>query len=198
VLRINDIFWTIQGEGSNAGRRALFIRLPYCNYKCTWCDTSFNTYEEMEIYDFAKICSDESAKFAVITGGEPLMNKQTPEIVSLLKMYGFEIACESNGSMPAVEGIDCITVSPKRDVQKGLPEFFINPAIEDKITEIKYVVDDGFDFAILDRHKSQTFKKYLSPEYGNFQESVRKIENYIKENPEWRVSLQTHKWMNIK
>ncbi len=63
--------------------------------------------------------------------------------------------------------------------------------------EFKYVVDEGFDWTILDRHKDSLARKSLSPEFGRFEESLKEIQEYIKENPEWRISLQTHKWMKV-
>lgn len=197
-MNINDIFWTIQGEGFNTGRRALFIRLPFCNYKCPWCDTEFDSYNEYENIDLINWFEKEPARFAVITGGEPTMNKYINEIITLLKAYKFEIALETNGSFPIPDGIDHVTCSPKKYVQKGLPEYFINPSIRNKISEVKYVVDEIFDFSILDKHKDDKFKKYLSPEFNNFEININRILKYIKENPEWKVSLQTHKLMKIQ
>ena len=197
TFRINDVFWTFQGEGLHAGRRALFIRLPFCNYKCPWCDTEYNSYKEWDATDLVDFAKQESARFAVITGGEPLMNKQTPSVISLLKTLGFEIAVETNGSMPKLEGIDFITCSPKKYVQQGLPEFFINPAIRHKVSEYKYVIEEGFDLSILGRHKGDTCRLSLSPEFNGFDKNLETIFNYIKENPKWRISLQTHKWMKV-
>jgi len=197
VLRINDVFWTIQGEGFNAGRRALFIRMPYCNYNCTWCDTSYNTYNEWQEYELIDYAVKEKARFAVLTGGEPLMNKQLPLIINILKNLGFEIAVETNGSFPRLEGIDFVTCSPKRFVQKGLPEFFINPSLRYLVDEYKYVVDSEFDFSILDKHKTDKCKLSLSPEFNEFDLNIKKILDYVKENPKWKISLQTHKWLKI-
>jgi len=197
IFRINDVFFTIQGEGANSGRRALFIRLPYCNYNCPWCDTEFNSYNEWSLHELSDYFEKETCRFVVVTGGEPLMNKQLPQLISFLKSHNFEIAIESNGSFPAPEGIDFITVSPKKYVQKGLPEFFINPALIGKVNEYKYVVEDGFDFNILKRHQNDSCRLSLSPEFNNFKDSCNKIINYIKENPRWKISLQTHKFLNI-
>lgn len=198
MFRLNDVFHTIQGEGFHSGRRALFLRLPFCNYSCPWCDTEYNSYKEFELYELREIIEQEKNRFAVITGGEPLMNKQTPELVAFLKDAGFEIACETNGSMPAVDGIDFVTCSPKRFTQKGLPEFFINPALKEKVSEYKYVVDTDFDFKLLERHKNDTCRLSLSPEFNTWDQSVERIIEYIKENPQWKISLQTHKILKIK
>lgn len=198
ILRLNDVFHTVQGEGFFMGTRALFVRLPYCNYNCPWCDTSYNSYEEWEEHEFMDFIDKEKTRFAVITGGEPLMNKQTPKIVDLLKRRGFFIACETNGSMPAVDGIDFVTCSPKK-YSKGLPEFYINPSIRNKVHEYKYVVEKDFDFSILNRHENDPsdVSLRLSPEYNNFQESVNRILEYTKHNPKWKLSLQTHKIIGV-
>lgn len=197
MFRINDVFWTIQGEGANSGRRSLFIRMPFCNYSCEWCDTSFDSYKEWELWELDDFCKQEPARLAILTGGEPLMNKQSKDIIQFLKDRDFEIAVETNGSMPPIDGIDFYTISPKRQVQKGLPEYFINPAIYNKASEFKYVVDSEFDFKILERHKNDQCRLSLSPEFNDFKNNINKIINYIKDNPKWRISLQTHKWMQI-
>jgi len=198
TFRINDVFWTFQGEGFHAGKRALFVRLPFCNYSCPWCDTEYNTYKEWDATDLVDFAQKEKARFVVITGGEPLMNKQTPHLVQLFKNLGFYVACETNGSMPPVEGIDFVTCSPKKYVQKGLPEFFINPAMRFKVDEYKYVIEKGFDLSILDKHKDdQGAHLSLSPEFNGFDDNLQTIFEYIKENPQWKISLQTHKWMKV-
>jgi organic radical activating enzyme len=194
LININDIFWTIQGEGENWGRRALFVRMPFCNLSCSWCDTTFNTFKKWSEDEFNKFAQQEPCRFAVITGGEPTMNKHTPKVIELLTKLGFEIAIESNGTFPVPAGIDFITVSPKRDA-----DYDVHPDNWYRVSEFKYVVDDGFDFKILERHtdKKTTARLTLSPEFNNFDQNVKAILEYIKENPQWRISLQTHKWIKV-
>jgi 7-carboxy-7-deazaguanine synthase len=190
-LRLNDVFWTLQGEGANWGRRALFVRMPFCNLACSWCDTSFNSYKKWSEEDFVAFAKQEPGRFAVITGGEPTINKQTPRVIELLKGQNFEIAIESNGTFPIPAHVDFATVSPKRD-----SGYDIHPN-NMSADEFKYVVDDEFDFSILDRHQGSLSKLSLSPEFTKFNDNVQKILAYIKEHPEWRLSLQTHKWLGI-
>lgn len=197
TFRINDVFWTFQGEGVHWGKRALFVRLPFCNYSCPWCDTEYNSYKEWDAADLVDFAQKEKARFVVITGGEPLMNKQTPHLIQMFKSMGFYIAVETNGSMPALEGIDFITCSPKKYVQKGLPEFFINPAIKNKVSEYKYVIEKGFDLSLLSRHDNDECVLSLSPEFNDFDDNLKTIFEYIKEKPRWKISLQTHKFMKI-
>lgn len=198
MIRINDIFHTFQGEGQNWGRRALFVRMPFCNLKCEWCDTEFNTFEKWSAEMFELKALEEATRFAVLTGGEPMVNKDSKVVIGWLKTMGFEIACETNGTFPILDGIDFVTVSPKREA-----DYFIHPEVEHRISELKIVLDNGFDFSVLhefdQRFKINPYVRLtLSPEFGNMKESVKLIESYIKENPRWRMSLQTHKWIGVK
>lgn len=193
MLRINDLFWTIQGEGKHAGRRALFVRMPYCNLSCIWCDTKFNSFTEYSEQDFINFASSEKGRFAVITGGEPSINKATPQIIFLLKQLGFEIAIESNGMFAIPAGIDFVTISPKYQ-----SNWAINESAYISAHEFKYVVHEGFNWRVLERHDVNDGRIYsLSPEFNRFAESISEIINFIKENPKWKISLQTHKWMAI-
>ena len=198
-FQINDLFWTLQGEGRWTGHRALFVRLPYCNYNCPWCDTEYNSFKEWTAEEFEKFCTQEKARFAVITGGEPLMHKQLPQILKTLKSLGFYIACETNGSFSAPTEIDFVTTSPKKYTQKKWDDYYIHPEIWNRTSEWKYVVDENFDFQLLKRH--EPFKDgviySLSPEFNQMEKSIQKIMGFIKENPQWKLSLQTHKWLNI-
>lgn len=195
-LKINDLFWTFQGEGAHWGRRALFVRMPFCNLHCPWCDTEFNSHKPFTEDEFLKFADREKARFAVITGGEPMMNKDTPRVVSLLKSKQFELACETNGTFPIVDGIDFVTCSPKRDA-----DFQIHELVKPKVSELKYVVDHDFDLNVLRDIQKEEFTRLcrlsLSPEFNNFKASLDTITEFIKENPRWRISLQTHKWMQI-
>ncbi len=192
-MKLNDIFWTFQGEGANWGRRALFVRMPFCNLHCEWCDTSFNSFKKWTDEAFLEFANQEQCRFAVITGGEPSINKDTPKVITLLKQAGFYLAIETNGTFPVPYGIDFITVSPKSDA-----DYHVDEDTWRRADEFKYVVDEGFDFAVLDKHDTENGKRYsLSPEFGNWEKSLARIYEYIKEHPQWRISLQTHKWLGI-
>lgn len=201
-LHINDIFWTFQGEGAHAGKRALFVRMPFCNLACSWCDTTFNTFEKVSEADLIKFATQESARFAVITGGEPTMNKHVPRVIDILKKLGFYIAMESNGTFPPPDRVDWLTVSPKRFTEdKGMPAFHVHPEAFKKAAEFKYVVETGFPFELLDRHEPLAKSgqvHFLSPEFGRMKEALAEIETFIKTRPRWRVSMQTHKFADWK
>jgi len=177
--------------------------LPKCNLKCPWCDTEFESHVKWSEDQFLNALDNEKCKFAVITGGEPTLNKQFKRVCELLKMRGFEIAVETNGTVPFDTGlVDWITCSPKK-YSKDAPqakgeEFFIHDSIKPFVSEYKYVIEEGFRWSVLSRHNSATKRGHyvlsLSPEFGRFKESLIEIEDYIKLHPWWRVSLQTHKF----
>ena len=200
ALHLNDLFWTFQGEGLHAGRRALFVRMPYCNLACTWCDTTFNSFTRWSEENFVKYATSEPSAFAVLTGGEPMLNKHSPRVVKILRDLGFYVATETNGTVAPNCELDFYTVSPKKfSSEKGLPPYYIHPEMYRAANEFKYVVDAGFDFDVLDRHRQDIGKRHsLSPEFTNLHANLQEIFSYIERNPQWRISLQTHKWMNVK
>lgn len=202
-LQINDLFWTVQGEGRWSGHRALFVRMPYCNYDCPWCDTEYDTYKSVSVEQFEDFCQKEPSRFAVITGGEPTLHKDTPRVIEILKKNGFYIACETNGSAPIPNGIDFPTVSPKRFTKNKFQPYYVEQSVFSDAKEWKYVVDQDFDFSILDRHRTDTDPIHsmvthsLSPEHGDMKANTQRILDYVSKNPQWKLSLQTHKWINI-
>jgi len=197
-FKLNDVFWTFQGEGRQAGRRALFIRLPGCNLSCSWCDTEFDSHFECSEEVLESMVQKEPADLVVITGGEPLMNRQLKTLVPFLKKFGKQIACETNGTQPNDYGIDWICCSPKRD-----SNYEINTKMRFP-DEVKLVVDSGFDEKTMTdvermaRARRSNPYLYLSPEHGDMEKNVKTIIELIRRKPEWRMSLQTHKWIGIK
>ena len=117
MYRVNDIFYSLQGEGHNTGRAAVFIRFAGCNLRCSFCDTEFDTYREMTAEEIVASISTYSARFVVLTGGEPTLQVDEA-FVDLLHQHGFEVAMESNGTRPAPNNLDWLTVSPKISGEK--------------------------------------------------------------------------------
>lgn len=211
-MKLNDIFHTLQGEGANFGRAALFIRLPFCNLSCSWCDTEFDSFTEYSTQAIEAFMDHCASKFAVLTGGEPAMNLDTPLLIELLKRKGFEIAMESNGQFLVSDSIDFLTISPKRWTTKnGLPgehpPFWFHP--QNRPSEIKLVVDDQMMEETIDhlyrrwedgefRFRQDPPLFFLSPEWNAKETVLPKITEYISKNPQWRLSLQNHKYAGIK
>ena len=201
-FKINDIYYTFQGEGRYAGRRALFIRLPFCNLACPWCDTEFNSFSIWSLDKLKDFIdgSEEKTKFCVLTGGEPSMNKQTRFIIDFLKDKNFEIAIESNGHFDIDSRIDFVTISPKEYMQVNSDKepFYVCEDAWKKANEFKYVIYKNFNFDILDRHDVRDGRIYsLSPEFSDMSRQIIVIENYIKSHPGWKLNLQLHKWIDL-
>lgn len=204
TFRINDIFYSLQGEGRNTGRAAVFIRFAGCNLKCSFCDTEFDSYKEMTADEILKAIADYKAKFVVLTGGEPTLQADD-EFIDLLHTNGYEVAMESNGTRNAPKNIDWLTVSPKimnNNMGNG------DARIPD---EIKIVFTQQCDpeeilsayikrFGTIEKNSYPLL--YLQPcDTGNSELNKKIMSNcidYIEKHPKWRLSLQTHKLINIK
>lgn len=187
MKRVNDIFYSLQGEGRNTGRVAIFIRFAGCNLKCPFCDTDFAQYEEMSDEDILNRIKSYPSRFVVLTGGEPSLQVDR-QLVDLLHKHGYELAMETNGTHPIVDGIDWITCSPKG-----------NTVIK-RCNELKCI----FEETTLepDDHGIIAEYKYLQPcdvqDAERNAQIVKRCFDYILQHPEWRMSLQTHKLVGFK
>ncbi|MDE6463162.1 MAG: 7-carboxy-7-deazaguanine synthase QueE [Muribaculaceae bacterium] len=179
--RVNEIFYSLQGEGYYAGTAAVFLRFSGCNRCCSFCDTDFAAYTEMSGEEIAEACAAWPARHIVITGGEPLLQLDS-DLLRLLKARGFYVQIETNGSLPVPPEVDWVTCSPK-DAPWGI----------DRVDELK-VVYQGEDVEYIG-NSFATPCRFLQPCSGlNIAETIE----YIKSHPRWRLSLQTHKLTGIR
>lgn len=192
-MKVNEIFHSLQGEGFNTGKASVFVRLAGCNLQCPFCDTSHTAYEEMTEEQIADTVAQYSTNLVVITGGEPAL-QLTSSLIDRLHAKRKTVAVETNGTLPLPENVDWITVSPKQD--------FVGEAGKCVITranEVKVIFDGEHqvsDFGITAEHY------FVQPcDTGNLSKN-RKIKNlcidFVKNNPKWRLSLQTHKLLGIR
>lgn len=204
MYRVNDIFYSLQGEGHNTGRAAVFIRFAGCNLRCSFCDTEFDTYREMTAEEIVAAISTYPARFVVLTGGEPTLQVDEA-FVDLLHQHGFEVAMESNGTRQAPKNLDWLTVSPK----SPLPSDWRGKYQGRMPDEIKVIFED--EISLSDMLKNFPFQSeggeerlyyYLQPcDTGNAERNaiiINRCIDYIKEHPQWRLSLQTHKLIGFK
>ena len=202
TFRVNDIFYSLQGEGRNTGRAAVFVRFAGCNLRCPFCDTEFDSFQTMTDADIIEAVTTFPARFVVLTGGEPTLQVDEP-LVDLLHRHGFEVAMESNGTRPAPSNLDWLTVSPKTGALKGDTLKENGKKLPD---EVKIVFEEHTDpeelFARLFPSPSPAPLKYLQPcDTGDEARNKRIVADcvdYITQHPEWRLSLQTHKLIDIK
>jgi 7-carboxy-7-deazaguanine synthase len=196
TYKIVEIFHSVQGEGVHAGVPHVFIRFGKCNLQCEWCDTDFETYEEVSAVDILAEVVKYPCKRIILTGGEPMLNDLWP-LQRLFKARGYSLSCESNGTIEIPDGLlDWICISPKDQMY---PHVKIRQTHGDELKCV-YV---GQDLEMYDELKSGFNHLFLQPCYMD-QESVEwngrnfaLTEAVVKENPSWRLSLQTHKWMGV-
>ncbi|AJK48062.1 7-carboxy-7-deazaguanine synthase [Burkholderia plantarii] len=205
---VKEIFYTLQGEGANAGRPAVFCRFAGCNLwtgreadrdsaVCRFCDTDFvgtdgenggkfKTPELLADQVAALWPAGEAHRFVVCTGGEPMLQLDQP-LVDALHARGFEIAIETNGSLPVLDTIDWICVSPKADA----------PLVVTRGHELKVVIPQ--DNQRLAEYAGLDFEYFLvQPMDGPSRDINTKLAiDWCKRHPQWRLSMQTHKYLNI-
>ena len=201
-MKVNEIFYSLQGEGVYTGTAAVFLRLSGCNMKCWFCDTKGHEQgTEMTEEEIAERVSQYPARHIVITGGEPTMQLNA-RLTQLLHGKGFYIQIETNGALPLKDGteVDWITCSPKGNEIKiqridELKLLFIKEYLE-KYKEVKasqrclQPLDEGGQ-EVQTLASQAGSSRFASSRGGN------EVISYIKEHPQWRLSLQTHKLINI-
>lgn len=193
-------FYTIQGEGNHQGKAAYFIRLGGCDVGCVWCDVKDSwdaskhpSFSTEKIVEMAVEGSKKPAEvIAVITGGEPLLHN-LDELTVSLKEQGFQTNIETSGSSPLSGNWDWICLSPKK-FKAPLPEVIL------AAHELKVVIFHKSDFEWAEQFAAQVnpeCKLYLQPEWDKATTITPLIIDYIKGNPQWRISLQIHKYLNV-
>lgn len=195
-LPLAEGFYTIQGEGSNTGKAAYFIRLGGCDAGCSWCDAKYawdaRKFPPAAVERIAADAVASGARSVVITGGEPFRYPLGP-LCERLSAEGLEIFAETSGSEPLSGHFDWICLSPKRN-RPPRPENLR------QAHELKVVIADADDFAWAESnrlHTRQECRCYLQPEWSRSEQILPAVVQYVKEHPRWRISLQTHKYMNI-
>lgn len=204
ALPVMEHFYTLQGEGFHQGRAAYFIRLGGCDVGCVWCDVKdswdANAHPKMTVDEIVDAViqnssptgRDRTAALVVITGGEPLMHN-LDELTKALHANGFETNIETSGAHPLSGEWNWICLSPKK-FKAPLPEVvpFAN--------ELKVVVFNQSDFDWAEKYAAQvspSCKLYLQPEWDKAATVTPMIIDYIKQHPQWELSLQIHKYINV-
>lgn len=191
-MKVNEIFYSLQGEGRFTGTPAVFLRFSGCNLKCSFCDTSHDAGVEMTPAEIIGEILKYPSRHIVITGGEPSLQLDR-DFVDCLHQHGYFVQVETNGVKKLPDNVDWITCSPK-----------YKPICYDEVQEIKYVYEgkesEDKILSLFRSVRAETF--YLQPCDVNNPERNAEILagciDFIKAHPEWKLSLQTHKMLNIR
>lgn len=194
MYKVNEIFYSLQGEGRWMGRPAVFVRMSGCNLKCPFCDTDFRGYREMSADDILSKCLEEGGecRFIVLTGGEPSLQVDE-QLIATLHKAGYYLSMETNGTHAIPEGIDWVTCSPKVDFTEG------GELVVRKVDELKLIFDGEHEVS---DHGIACAFRYLQPcDVGNDSRNyliLSECIKYIKAHPEWQLSVQMHKIVGIR
>jgi 7-carboxy-7-deazaguanine synthase len=196
-LPLVEEFFSVQGEGFHSGKAAYFIRLGGCDIGCSWCDTpdSWNPelYPLTDSDDIVRHVIDSGTDSVVVTGGEPLM-WNLDYLCTQLKNNRIKTYLETSGAYPLTGKWDWICLSPKKNM----------PPVDDmcsRADELKIIVEDKSDLEWGEKFISRVNIKcqlFLQPEWSRFERVIPEIIDYVKNNKEWRISLQIHKYMHIQ
>lgn len=196
MLPVMEHFYTIQGEGHFTGAPAYFVRLGGCDVGCPWCDVKESweaaNHPSMAIDDIVQAVSESGSQICVITGGEPLMY-DLRELTARLKEKHIRTHLETSGAYEMSGTWDWITFSPKK---------FKAPKSEiyDVANELKVIVFNRHDLEWCETHADkirESAQLFLQPEWDKRDSVLPLMLNYLRENPKWRLSLQTHKYIGI-
>jgi organic radical activating enzyme len=195
LLPLMEEFYSIQGEGFHTGKASYFIRIGGCDVGCHWCDVKESWNEKLHPATKTDSIINNAKKFAktvIITGGEPLMWNMD-YITTNLKNKGIQVHIETSGSYSLSGTWDWICLSPKKN---KLPKEKIYPLAN----ELKIIIynKNDFKFALEQANKvSNNCQLYLQPEWSNKEKMTPLIIDFVLNNPKWKISLQTHKYLKI-
>lgn len=194
MMKVNEIFYSLQGEGYHSGTPAVFVRFSGCNLRCPFCDTQHEEGIEMSEAEIVEAVKTYPASLVVVTGGEPAM-QLTEGLVDTLHAAGKYVSVETNGTLPLPKNVDWITLSPKDSWVGSQAAPVLSHADELKL------LFDG-------RHEPSQYShiavahRFLQPcDMGNDARNAEIMQatvDYIKKNPAWRLSLQIHKILKIR
>lgn len=195
LLPLMEEFYTIQGEGYHTGTAAYFIRVGGCDVGCHWCDVKESWNAELHPPTATDVIVENAAKYAktiVITGGEPLTWDMNP-LTTRLKENGLKVHIETSGAYPVTGTWDWFCLSPKKN---KLPV----QGAYDVAHELKVIIYNKHDFLFAEEQAEKVNDNailFLQPEWSKREQMTPLIVDYVMNNPKWRISLQTHKYLNI-
>jgi len=192
-----EMFHSIQGEGHYAGTAVAFVRLAGCDVGCSWCDVKESwdagKHELLDVSQIVTFCNENASDIVVVTGGEPTMYN-LDSLCTALHAAGKRIHIETSGAYPLTGQFDWITFSPKK-FKAPLPE------VAEMADELKVVVLNKSDLEFAEKHATTVGEQcllYLQAEWDKREKSNALILEHVQNNPDWKISVQTHKYLNVR
>ena len=194
---VMETFYSIQGEGLYQGHAAFFIRLAGCDVGCVWCDVKESwdagAHQIRTVANLLEEVKSSSTKIVIITGGEPMMYDCSP-LTSMLQAHGYRTHCETSGAYPIHGNWDWVCLSPKK---------FQAPLVDNLqlASELKVIVFNKSDLNWAEEYAEKVNSDcvlFLQPEWSREKEMIPLITEYIQNHPQWKLSLQIHKYMGVR
>ena len=199
MKKINEIFYSLQGEGFNAGIPSVFLRFSGCNLSCEFCDTCHEDGVLMEDQEIASAISSFPGKWIILTGGEPALWIDMEFIDFLKKSTGKKIAIETNGTRALPDNLDWVTVSPKTGFKGGSKEELkVKRANEVKVIYMGQNLEEYFNFPFVNNETVMSLQPCYVPDEESFKHNVDSAVAKVLSDPRWRLSLQLHRFLGIK
>ena len=195
MLPLMEEFYTIQGEGYHTGKAAYFIRVGGCDVGCHWCDVKESWNAELHPPTLANTIVEHAKKYSdtvVITGGEPLMWSMD-YLTKKLQQHGIKTHIETSGAYSFSGNWDWFCLSPKK-TKLPLEEVY------KEADELKIIIFNKSDFKFAEEQAAKVGSNcelFLQPEWSKKEKMIELIIDYVMKNPKWKISLQTHKYLNI-
>mgnify|MGYP001002998285 FL=1 len=195
MLPLMEEFYTIQGEGYHTGKAAYFIRVGGCDVGCHWCDVKESWNAELHPPTLANTIVEHAKKYSdtvVITGGEPLMWSMD-YLTKKLQQHGIKTHIETSGAYSFSGSWNWFCLSPKK-TKLPLEEVY------KEADELKIIIFNKSDFKFAEEQAvkvGSNCELFLQPEWSKKEKMTELIVDYVMKNPKWKISLQTHKYLNI-
>lgn len=200
MKKINEIFYSLQGEGHHTGYPSVFIRFSGCNLECPFCDTHHKQGIYMSDDDIIRAVNLYKADWIILTGGEPALFIDDKFVVSLKKATGKKVAIETNGTCPLPPSLDWVCISPKEGISGAEPmqtEIKAAHADELKVVDMGQPLDPYFSLPCVDSKTLMYLQPCYVPDNKKYEENRIKTVGRILSDPRWTLSVQLHRFLGI-
>lgn len=199
MKKINEIFYSLQGEGHHTGYPSIFIRFSGCNLKCPFCDTRHEEGILMSDDDILRAVQLYSAEWIVLTGGEPALHIDDAFVRLLKKVTGKHVAIETNGTLPVPASIDWVTVSPKSGIcgEEGKGDILAQRADEVKVVDLGQDLEPYFSLPCIEEKTLMYLQPCYVSDAEQFEANRLSTVRRVLADPRWTLSVQLHRYLNI-